>query len=70
MDRPNSERVTINVDPGDYQEMLVIDVDNVTLKNTAANPDTALINNGVNITENGVRVTSYLYPWLQLLLND
>ena len=23
MDRPNSERVTINVDPGDYQEMLV-----------------------------------------------
>ena len=59
MDRPNSERVTINVDPGDYQEMLVIDVDNVTLKNTAANPDTALINKGVNITENGVRVTSY-----------
>ena len=39
--------------------MLVIDVDNVTLKNTAANPDTALINKGVNITENGVRVTSY-----------
>ena len=49
MDRPNSERVTINVDPGDYQEMLVIDVDNVTLKNTAANPDTALINRVINL---------------------
>lgn len=59
MDRPNGERVTINIDPGDYQEMLVVDVDNVTLKNAAANPDISLTNKGVNITENGVRVTSY-----------
>ncbi len=59
MNRPNDERVTILIDPDNYEEMLTIDVNNVTLKNAAASPSIALKNGGVDIDVNAVRVTSY-----------
>jgi len=60
MDRPNNERVTIEIDPGNYEEMLVIDVPNVTLKNAAgAKASLAVTNKGVDIDKNAVRITSY-----------
>lgn len=61
MDRDaSSQRVTIEIDPGDYQEMLVIDVDNVSLVNAKAdNASIELANSGVSISENAVRITSY-----------
>lgn len=59
MDRPEDERVTICIDPGDYEEMLVIDMNNVTLKNCSANPEIDLQNEGVGIGPEAVRITSY-----------
>ena len=59
MERPNNERVTIMVDSGNYEEMLVIDQPNITLANASANPNIALVNQGVDITDGAVRVTSY-----------
>ncbi|MEN8905027.1 MAG: pectinesterase family protein [Clostridiales bacterium] len=59
MDRPNKERVTIKIRPGNYEEMLVIDMENVTLVNAASRPSIALKNKGVNIDKNAVRITSY-----------
>ena len=59
MDRPNDERVTILIQPGNYEEMLVVDVPNVTLKNASENPGTGLINEGVDIADNAVRITWY-----------
>lgn len=59
MTRTNSERVTILIDSGNYEEMLVITQPNITLKNASTIPNTNLINSGVNITEGAVRVTSY-----------
>lgn len=59
MKRDDSQRVTISIAPGDYEEMLVVDVPNVTLKNASATPSIALSNNGVNIDANAVRITSY-----------
>ncbi len=59
MDRPNDERVTILIQPGNYEEMLVVDVPNVTLKNASENPGTGLINEGVDIEDNAVRITWY-----------
>ena len=59
MDRPNDEPVTVMIDPGNYEEMLVINSNNVTLKNAASNPSIALFNAGVDIDANAVRVTSY-----------
>ena len=59
MDRPNGERVTIEIQPGNYEEMLVIDVPNVTLKNASATPSIELKNKGVDIDANAVRITSY-----------
>jgi len=59
MIRPNNERVTIAIDPGNYEEMLVIDQKNVTLSNASATPTIALKNKGVDIDENAVRITSY-----------
>ena len=59
MDRPADERVTICIDPGNYEEMLVIDMNNVTLKNCSANPEIDLQNQGVDIGPNAVRITSY-----------
>lgn len=59
MVRENSERVVINVDPGNYEEMLIIDVANVTIRNSSENPSIALKDSGVNIDDDAVRITSY-----------
>jgi exo-poly-alpha-galacturonosidase len=47
------------IDPGNYEEMLVVTQPNVTLKNAATTPSIALTNQGVNIDANAVRITSY-----------
>ncbi|MGL1884975.1 MAG: pectinesterase family protein [Reichenbachiella sp.] len=59
MTRDINQRVTIMIDPGNYEEMLVITESNVTFKNAAATPDIALANKGVDISDNAVRITSY-----------
>lgn len=59
MVRGEDDRVTIAIDPGNYEEMLVIDEKNVTLKNAAAAPSIELRNKGVDIDDNAVRITSY-----------
>lgn len=59
MNRPNDERVTVMIDPGNYEEMVVINSTNVTLKNAAIDPSIALLNAGVDIDANAVRITSY-----------
>ena len=59
MDRTDSQRVTIEIQPGNYEEMLVIDVPNVTLKNASSSPSIELKNKGVDIDANAVRITSY-----------
>ncbi|MFA5330517.1 MAG: pectinesterase family protein [Prolixibacteraceae bacterium] len=59
MERPDNERVTVMIDPGNYEEMLVINSVNVTLKNAAASPSIALMNKGIDIAEGAVRITSY-----------
>lgn len=59
MVRSSTDRVTIMVDPGNYEEMLVISQPNVTLKNASASPDTSVSNKGIDISPNAVRVTSY-----------
>ena len=59
MDRPNDERVTALIDPANYEEMLVINENNITLKNAASIPSIALTNQGVDIAPGAVRITSY-----------
>lgn len=59
MVRPNNERVTIEIDPGNYEEMLVITQSNITLKNASSSPNTNVLNKGVSIDPNAVRITSY-----------
>lgn len=59
MTRSNSERVKIMVDPGNYEEMLLINMDNISIINASATPSIALLNSGVDIDENAVRITSY-----------
>lgn len=59
MVRANDERVVVMIDPGNYEEMLVVTQKNVTLKNAAAMPTIGLTNKGVDITEGAVRITSY-----------
>ena len=60
MNRPNKERVEMVVDPGNYEEMLVVDVDNVSIVNAAGSDSSLEIKNkGVDIGENVVRITSY-----------
>jgi pectin methylesterase-like acyl-CoA thioesterase len=59
MVRPNKERVMILVDPGNYEEMLVVDVDSISLINASSTPSIALLNQGVDIDANAVRLTSY-----------
>lgn len=59
MDRTDDQRVTIEIQPGDYEEMLVIDMPNITLKNAKANASITPINKGVDIDPSSVRVTSY-----------
>lgn len=59
MTRTSGDRVTIMIDPGNYEEMLVISQPNVTLKNAASTPTIELFNKGVDIGGSAVRVTSY-----------
>lgn len=60
MDRDaDTQRVTIEIDPGDYQEMLYVDVANVSLVNASDDPSIALADNGTSIAANAVRITSY-----------
>lgn len=60
MDRTDEQRVEIVIDPGNYEEMLVVDVPNVSLVNAAGSDSSLEIKNkGVDIGENVVRITSY-----------
>ena len=60
MDRKDGQRVTIMIDPGNYEEMLVVNVPDVTLANAAGDKASIeLKNKGVDIAENAVRITSY-----------
>ncbi|GAA0891962.1 hypothetical protein GCM10009122_16410 [Fulvivirga kasyanovii] len=59
MERNNDERVTVMIDPGNYEEMLVIKENNITLKNAAETPSIALKNQGVDIEAGAVRITGY-----------
>ncbi len=59
MTRTADQRVTIEIQPGNYEEMLVIDTPNVTLKNASKTPSIDTKNKGVDIDANAVRITSY-----------
>lgn len=59
MDRKDGQRVTISIQPGNYEEMLVVDVPNVTLKNASDKPSLELKNQGVDIDDQAVRITHY-----------
>jgi pectin methylesterase-like acyl-CoA thioesterase len=59
MDRNSDKRVTVMIDPGNYEEMLVVSVPNITFKNASSKPDIKLSNHGVDISGNAVRITSY-----------
>ncbi len=58
-DNGDVKRVTVMIDPGNYEEMLDITEDNVTFTNAASSPSIALANKGVDIDDNAVRITSY-----------
>ncbi|WP_242082403.1 pectinesterase family protein [Aestuariivivens sediminis] len=59
MDRPNNELVTVMIDPGNYEEMLVVESPNIYFKNAGSFPSIGLLNKGVDIEEGAVRITSY-----------
>ncbi len=59
MERTDDQRVTVVIDPGNYEEMLVIDQDNITFANASENPSIELANAGVDINAEAVRITSY-----------
>lgn len=59
MVRPNNERVNILIDPANYEEMLVINLPNITLKNASSNPSIQTLNGGLDIDANAARITSY-----------
>ena len=74
MNRTKDERVEIVIDPGNYEEMLVIDMPAVSLVNAAGSDSSLEITNkGVDIGENVVRVTSYYghgYNYYKILSNN
>ncbi len=59
MNRTADQKVTIMIDPGNYEEMLVVDTPNVTLKNASETPSIELKKKGVEIDKNAVRITWY-----------
>jgi exo-poly-alpha-galacturonosidase len=59
MTRTSTQRVTIMIDPGNYEEMIDITQPNITLKNAASTPNINLLNKGVDIGAGAVRITSY-----------
>ncbi len=62
MTRGNDDVVTILIEPGNYEEMLRIDIHDIVLKNASLTPSIELANGGVDIHENAVRITGY-YGW-------
>ncbi|HCS87554.1 MAG TPA: hypothetical protein DIW30_03820, partial [Bacteroidales bacterium] len=62
MDRTSHERVEILIEPGNYEEMLFVDIPSITLRNSSNTPSIELRNGGVDIAENAVRITGY-YGW-------
>ena len=59
MSRSSGQRAVIEIQPGNYEEMLYIELDNITLRNASSNPSIALTNKGVDIDANAVRITHY-----------
>ena len=59
MTRTDGQTVTILIEPGNYEEMLRIKLNDITLKNAAESPSLAVKDGGVGIDENAVRITSY-----------
>jgi pectin methylesterase-like acyl-CoA thioesterase len=59
MTRTSTERVVVMIDPGNYEEMLVVTQPNITFKNASASPSIDIKNKGVDIDANAVRITSY-----------
>ena len=55
----NGRRVTIAIDPGTYEEMLYIDMPNISLKNASSSPSIGVSNEGRDIDANAVRITGY-----------
>ncbi len=73
MNRTADQRVTVLIDAGNYEEMLVISQPNVTLKNASASPSIALLNQGVDIAPGGVRITGYYghgYDYFSMATNQ
>lgn len=62
MERESNQRVEILIEPGNYEEMLLVDIPNITLRNASDSPSIELRNAGVDIDENAVRITGY-YGW-------
>lgn len=54
-----TQRVTLEIQPGNYEEMLVIDEANVFLKNASSTPSIATTDSGAGIAADAVRITSY-----------
>lgn len=59
MHRKEGQEVIIEIEPGNYEEMLTICGNHITLRNAAKEPSIELCNAGVDIDENAVRITSY-----------
>jgi len=59
MVRTSGQRIKIMIDPGNYEEMLMIDIPNISLVNAASTPSIDLLNKGVDIAGGVVRITSY-----------
>ena len=59
MRREKGQRVTVMIAPGNYDEMLRIDQDDITLCNASSAPSIALRNGGVDIAPEAVRITGY-----------
>lgn len=59
MTRSSTDRVTVLIDPGNYEEMITISQPLITFKNASTTPSLALFNAGVTIDPNAVRITSY-----------
>lgn len=58
--RAPGQRITIEIDPGNYEEQLYIKVKDLTMKNAKADQATLeLKNKGVDIGDNEVRITWY-----------
>ncbi|MCQ2310287.1 MAG: pectinesterase family protein [Paludibacteraceae bacterium] len=59
MNRQPGQRVTILIPPGNYEEMIRVDIPDITLKNASPTPSIAISNGGVDIDSNAVRITGY-----------